>query len=151
MPPARACLLLATLALTACGSGQVKNVFPPRASIQQLMVQPDGSWKLQLRVQNFSNVSETFSRVDAKVEIAGQSAGSVSASPNLRIGPESADVVETILTPSPIAREPLTSISIGGVAYKLTGHITVSDPKGDYDYTFVGTLNPAPGLPGVWR
>ncbi|MBS0457271.1 MAG: LEA type 2 family protein [Proteobacteria bacterium] len=148
---ARTCLLLATLALTACGSGQVKNVFPPRASIQQLTLQPDGHWKLQLRVQNFSNVSATYSRIEAKVSVAGQDAGMVTASTNLRIGPESADVLDAELTPSAAARQAVASLTAGNIAYKLAGRIVASDPKGDYTYTFQGDLSPVPGLPGVLR
>lgn len=151
MHPARTCLLLTTLTLTACGSGQVKNVFPPRASIQQLTIQPDGHWRLQLRVQNFSNVSATYSRIEAKVNIAGNDAGTVVASPNLRIGPESADVVDAEVTPSAASRQALEALKVGNIAYKLAGRIVASDPKGDYTYTFQGELSPVPGLPGVLR
>ncbi|MBS0192870.1 MAG: hypothetical protein JSR34_01315 [Proteobacteria bacterium] len=143
--------LLPALFAGCAGSGQVRNIFPPRASIQQLSIQPDGNWKLQLRVQNFSNVSETFARIDAKVEIAGQLAGNVSAAPNLRIGPESADVVETTLAPSPATRQAVAAPGGGNVAYKLTGTIVTSDPKGEHKYSFEGALSPVPGLSGVLR
>lgn len=154
MPVARRRLVLALLPLLLAGcvgGGQVRNVFPPRASIGQLTVQPDGNWTLQLRMQNYSNVSATFTRIDAKVEIAAQPAGSVSAAPNLRIGPESADVVDTTLAPSPAARAAVAALRSGSIAYKLDGRIVTSDPKGDYKYHFEGQLSPVPGLPGVLR
>jgi hypothetical protein len=45
------------LALTACSGGNPdrKQINPPRASLQQLTVLPNGQWRLVLRLQNFSN------------------------------------------------------------------------------------------------
>lgn len=154
MRAARLCpvLALVPLLLAGCaGGGQVRNVFPPRASIQQLSVQPDGAWRLQLRLQNYSNVSATFASIAATVAIAAQPAGSVRAAPNLRIGPESADVVDTALTPSPAARARIAAMHGGNVPYTLDGHIITSDPRGDYPFHFEGDLSPVPGLPGVLR
>lgn len=150
--PSRLALAVAPLLLAGCiGTGPVRNVFPPRASIGQLTMQADGSWKLQLRLQNFSNVSTTFATVDGKVEIGAQPAGSVSAAPALRIGPESADVVDVTITPAPAARAAVAALHSGSIAYKLEGRIVTSDPKGDYKYHFDGQLSPVPGLSGVLR
>jgi hypothetical protein len=144
--------VLAILALIAGCAGVIhRNVFPPRASIQQVTVQADGNWKIELRVENFSNVSTTVATVNAKIVLAGNDAGTVAASPSLRIGPESADIVETTLKPSPAAAQAITSLHGGSVAYKLGGRIVTSDPSGDYPYTFDGRLSPVPGLPGVLR
>lgn len=156
MRPLRTCLLSAIvsstlLPLSGCGGGMVKNVFPPRASIQQLTIQPDGQWSVQLRLQNYSNVSASFASVDASLTMAGQAAGRVAATPNLRIGPESADVVTTTLTPAPAARDAVAALHGGSLTYHLEGRIVTSDPKGNYDYRFDGTLSPIPGLNGVWR
>jgi len=149
----RFCLTLAVLllALAGCFGGPTRNIFPPRASIQQLTLQADGSWKLQLRLQNYSNVSTTFATVDAKIELAGNTAGSVSAAPAIRIGPESADIVEVGLKPSPAAAQAVASLHGGNVRYKLAGRIVTSDPKGDNEYAFEGVLSPVPGLVGVLR
>jgi len=153
MRPVRTCWALAILmlALAGCVGGPVRNIFPPRASIQQLAVQADGSWKLQLRLQNYSNVSTTFATVDAKIELAGNAAGSVNAAPAIRIGPESADVVETGFKPSAAAAQAIATLHSGNLRYKLAGRIGTSDPKGDYEYTFEGVLSPVPGLVGVLR
>ncbi len=139
------------LVLVGCSSSPVRNIFPPRASIQQVTVQADGSWKLQLRLQNYSNVSTTFATVDAKIELAGTAGGSLSAAPAIRIGPESADIVEVGLKPSPAAAQALAALHTGNIRYKLAGRITTSDPKGDYPYTFESVLSPVPGLNGVLR
>ena len=58
-------VLCATLSLAACGSGPAKRVSAPTASVQELAVQADGSWRLLVRVQNFSNVSMTFDLLEA--------------------------------------------------------------------------------------
>lgn len=145
---------IAVLALaTACSSGPKKRVNPPRASIQQLAVQADGSWQLSVRLQNFSNVSTAFASVGAKLVIGGQDAGQVVLSPGITVGPESADVVLTRLTPALGAKLAVASALSSGqsTAYSLSGTIATSDPKGSYNFSYDSTLNPAPGLNGVLR
>jgi hypothetical protein len=145
---------IAFLALLAgCASGPKKVINPPRASIQELAVQPDGRWKLSLRLQNFSNVSTRFAAVDAKLYIAGEDAGQLQAAPDIGIGPESADVVEATLAPSVGAKVAVASAlaSRRGVTYTLTGSIRATEPKGSWTFTYDSTLDPAPGLPGVMR
>ncbi|MEO7477616.1 MAG: hypothetical protein ABIT64_00095 [Lysobacteraceae bacterium] len=146
-----ALLVVVGLLLTGCFGGERINIFPPRASIQQLTMQADGSWKLQLRLQNFSNVAMTVATTDAKIEIAGNIAGSVSATPNVRIGPESAEPVEANLNPSAAAASAVSVSRAGNLHYKLSGRIVTSDPTGDYPYTFDGELSPVPGLNGIFR
>src|SRR6478735_4431971 len=88
------------LSLAACGEGGVKKqINPPRASIQQLTVMPNGQWKLVVRMQNFSNVPTQFTSVSGSISFGGHAAGAVSAAPNISIGPESADTVEAMMTP----------------------------------------------------
>ena len=147
-------LVIAFLALlAACSSGPKKRINPPRASIQQLAVQADGSWQLSVRLQNFSSVSTAFSSVDAKLVIGGQDAGRVVLQPGISIGPESADVVVARLTPSLGAKLVVASAiaSSQSTAYSLSGTIVTSKPKGEYSFNYDSTLNPAPGLNGVMR
>lgn len=142
-------LLSALLCLSLSGCyGERKNVFPPRASIQELTSKPDGSWSLKLRLQNFSNVSMTFARVDGKLQVGGVDAGSIALATDLRIGPESADVIDAALSAAPAAR-----VKLGGdnVHYVLVGRIVTSDPKRDEPYEFSSQLSPVPGLPNVFR
>lgn len=138
---------------TACSHGPRKVVNPPRASIQQLQVRPDGQWLLTLRLQNFSNVRTAFASLHARVRIGGQEAGAVDVSPLLSIGPESADVVQATLTPQLGAKLVVASALAGSQAapYALDGTIVTTDPKGTYAFNFESTLDPAPGLPGVMR
>ena len=146
-----ALVALVLFCLAGCFGGEKINIFPPRASIQQLTMQADGNWKVQLRLQNFSNVSMTVASVDAKIEIVGHMAGSVSATPNVRIGPESAEPVSTELKPSAAAADAIAGLKRGNVGYKLSGRIVTSDPAGEYPYTFDGQLSAVPGLEGVFR
>ena len=139
--------------VTACSTGPKKRVNPPRASIQQLAVQADGSWQASIRLQNFSSVSTAFSSVDAKLVIGGQDAGRIVLNPGISVGPESADVVVARLVPSLGAKLVVASALSSGqsTAYSLSGKIATSDPKGSYNFSYDSTLNPAPGLSGVMR
>jgi hypothetical protein len=141
------CLVGLCLALAGC-FGEPRNVFPPRASIQELTSKADGSWSLKLRLQNFSNVAMTFAQVDGKLRVGGVDAGSITLAPNLRIGPESADVIDATLTASPAAR---AALAAGNVRYVLAGRIVTSEPKRDDPYEFSSQLSAVPGLPGVFR
>lgn len=137
---------LATLLLSACGGGPVKRISPPTASVQELGIRADGSWHLLIRVQNFSNVSMTFSAIDARLELAGVDVGTISLPIGLDIPGASADVFETTIRPAPGTRP-----AAGEFAYRLHGRIESSEPKGDYKFERSSRLSPVPGLPDTWR
>lgn len=150
-------LLLLALALAACGGGGVKQrVFPPSASIQELAMQPDGSWKLKVRVQNFSNVAMTVDRVEAMLKIGAAQAGKISLAPALSVGPESAEVFDTTLLPLSAAANLVQSATnkrmYGQVAYSLIGTIDSSEPdKRSDEFEFKSQLSTVPGLERVLR
>ena len=151
---ARTVFAIAFLALLGgCASGPKKVINPPKASIQELAVQPDGRWRLTVRLQNFSSVSTTFATLDAKLYVGGQDAGQLQATPAMAIGPESADVVTATLAPALGAKVAVASAlaSKRSVTYTLTGTIKTSEPKGSWTFTHDSNLDPAPGLPGVMR
>jgi len=140
--------------IAACSGGGIrKQINPPRASIQQLTVQADGRWALSMRLQNFSNVPTSFESVTAKLVLADQEAGTITLTPAITVGPDSADVISTTLTPTLGAKLVVASALASGQSarYSLSGKIVTGTPKGNYDFTFESTLNPAPGLPGVMR
>jgi len=153
-----AALLLCALVLplAACGGGRSldkKQINPPRASVQQLTVLANGDWRLVLRLQNFSNRSTKFEGLTASLKFDGQDAGIVVATPNIDVGPQSADTVEAILTPKLEAKLAVASaLSVGqSTRYRIAGTINTTQRDGDYDFEYESTLNPAPGLPGVLR
>ncbi|HMM67583.1 MAG TPA: hypothetical protein PKC03_11645 [Dokdonella sp.] len=137
---------LATLLVSACGSGPVKRISPPTASVQELGVRADGSWRLLVRVQNFSNVSMTFSAINARFEVAGVDVGAVSLQIGLDIPGASAEVFEATLKPAAGQRP-----GPGDFAYRLHGTIESSEPKGEFKFERSSRLSPVPGLPDTWR
>jgi hypothetical protein len=139
--------------LTACVSGPTKRIYPPKASVQELVAGANGQWTLKIRVDNFSTVPMTFSSLDAKLTIAGQEAGAIASQTKLTIGPESGDVLTATLTPATPGKIAVANAlaSRKSVRYVLTGKITSSEPRGDFDFTFESALNPVPGLDGVLR
>jgi hypothetical protein len=150
-------LLLVTLTLAGCGGGGVKQrLFPPSASIQELAMQADGSWKLKVRVQNFSNVSMTVDRVEAALKIGAAQAGKISLAPGLSVGPESAEVFDTTMMPMSAAANLVQAATskrmYGQVAYSLIGSIHSSEPdKRNDEFEFKSQLSTVPGLERVLR
>ncbi|KAF1710319.1 hypothetical protein CSC70_06395 [Pseudoxanthomonas kalamensis DSM 18571] len=148
--------LLLGLALTACSGGPVRRVSPPAVSIQQLTVNADGSWKLDLRLQNYSSIPMRFDSLDLAVSAGGQDAGRLQGSPAISIGPESADVTSLAFTPTSAGRIAVADALAGRrpLGYALAGTLsaTPEDAKSrEFEVDARNTLNPAPGLDGVLR
>jgi hypothetical protein len=151
-------VLLLTLALlAACGSnGPVRRISEPAANIQQLVVRADGSWSIELRLENFSSVPMRFEQVDATLAIAGQPPFGLRASPGLDVGPESADVVTVAVVPPAGAKLAVADALArdARVAYHLGGSVRAAPEKGSargYELDRDNALSPVPGLPGVLR
>jgi len=152
--PVLALLLCSTLA--ACGGGPVKRVSPPAASIQQLTVRADGSWSVDLRVENFSSVPMRFDRVALALSVGGEQAGTLQAQPALTVGPESADIATVALAPASGARIAVADALAGrrALSYELEGSIDATPEDGKaraFEVERSSALNPVPGLPGVLR
>jgi hypothetical protein len=97
-------ILMGCLSLSACSSGPIRRVSEPAANIQQLTVRADGSWSVDVRIDNFSSIPMRFDSVALALTVGGESAGTLQARPALSIGPESADVATIALRPSAPAR-----------------------------------------------
>lgn len=143
--------------LTACGSGgPVRRISEPAASIQQLTVRADGRWDVQLRINNFSSVAMRFTAADLDIAMDNGSVGKIQFSPGIDIGPESADVVTTTVTPLAAGRARVaTALADGrGLDYSLTGTLEAAPEDGNprtYDIKRNSALSPVPGLAGVLR
>lgn len=150
-------LLITAALLAACTSGPVRRVSEPAASIQQLTVEADGSWSVDLRLQNYSSITMRFDRVRLEMQVNGEAAGTLDAVPQLQISQESADVISISLAPSSQARLLLAdALASGrGVSYSLVGSASAAPTdRGsvrDYPIKREGVLSPMPGLPGVLR
>lgn len=149
--------LLAAALLGACASGPPRRVSEPSASVQQLSVRADGSWLVDLRINNYSNVPMRFDRIDLALTFEGQPAAALQASPALPIGPEAADVATIeVASPPPGARLTLADALAGGhrIGYHLEGSIQATpDGSGPRTFRFKRdyALSPVPGLAGVLR
>jgi len=151
-------LVLLALLVGACSrSGPVRRISEPAASLQQLTVALDGSWSLELRLQNFSSIPMRFETVSLALHLGDEDAGRLEAAPALTIGPESADVVTLTMQPPSLARMVIAdALASGrGIQYRLEGTLAASphdrDKPRSYDIRRTSTLNPMPGLPGVLR
>ena len=148
--------LLFSIFLVACNSGPVRRVSEPATSIQQLTVNADGSWSLDLRLQNYSSIPMRFDSADLAITVGDQAAGTLRAAPGISIGPESADVVTLPFKPSAEARMAVADALAGrhSLGYTLKGKLqAVPDEKKSrsFDIDSRNTLNPVPGLDGVLR
>ncbi|KRG63845.1 hypothetical protein ABB26_09575 [Stenotrophomonas humi] len=151
-----ALLALTALTLTACGGGKVKRVSEPAASIQQLTVGNDGNWEVELRLRNYSSMPMRFDSVSLAVKVGDETAGTLSATPSLSIGPESADVIKVRLQPASTARIVVADSLAGGrsLFYELEGTISATPEEKkqrSFEVKSRNSLNQAPGLPGVLR
>lgn len=146
-------LLVLVALLAACAGGPPKRVYPPQASVQELRVQDDGSWRLSLRIRNFSTVPMRFSRLQASFTVGGHDATRFDFDPAVTVGPGSAELVEQVFTPGPAAREAVTRAlaNRSSVAYLLSGRLASSDPRTDDPIEYPSRLDPVPGLEGVLR
>ncbi len=149
-------LFAMSLLLGACASGPPRRVSEPAVNLQQLTVRADGSWSLDLRIDNFSSVPMRFDNVSLALTIGGESAGALHAAPALTIGPAAADVATLVLAPSSSAKIVIAdALARGGsVDYKLEGTLAAAPEKGsvrNYEVERKNTLGAVPGLSGVMR
>jgi hypothetical protein len=144
------------LLLVACASGPSRRVSDPAANIQQLTMRADGSWSLDVRIDNFSNVPMRFDGIRLAMVAGGVPAGTIEGNAGLSIGPESADIATIVLAPSSAAKIVMADALARKVelAYSLDGTIDAGLETGklrSYPIKRSNTLAPVPGLPGVLR
>ncbi len=48
--------------VAGCGGGPVRRITPSAVSIQQLVAQADGQWRVTLRIQNYSTMRDALLR-----------------------------------------------------------------------------------------
>jgi hypothetical protein len=141
--PYLAALAVAFL-VTGCGGGPARRITPSQVSIQQLVADAGGTWRVTLRIQNYSTVAMRYSALHGTLHIAGVDVGAIDLVPDLDIPPNSADVIDATLHAS-------AKLPAGDIDYKIAGTIETSEPKADFKFDRSSRLSPAPGLPGTWR
>ena len=146
----------ALLLLAACSSTP-RRVSPPATAIQQLTVQANGDWLLELRLHNYSSIPMRFDSVRMDISVDEHPAGSVQVAPAISIGPTSADVVPVTLKPEAMARMVVADAlaSRRTLSYRLQGTVTALPEQArkprEFEVDDRSALNPAPGLDGVLR
>ena len=144
------------LLIAGCGSGPVRRISEPAASIQQLTVRADGRWDVQVRLNNYSSVPMRFAATDIQIAFDNGAAATIRAQPGIAIGPESADVFTATVAPLPDGRARIATALADGrsLNYNLGGTVDAGPEDGSprsYRIKLASALTPVPGLPGVLR
>ncbi len=142
----------ALAALSGCG-GPTHPINPPNASIQQLDLLPDGRWKLQIRLENFSDKTVHYTDFKASLRVGGEAAADISINADMDVPGENADTLDTVIKPSDAAAKALaTDVKLpGGASYELKGTITIPAASKDFKFEHKSRLSPVPGIPNQFR
>ena len=136
---------LAFAALAGCfGGGPTKRITPSAVSIQELVAQPGGQWRVTLRIQNYSTIAMQYAALHGTLHIAGADVGTIDIKPGVDIPANSADVIDATLHAT-------AALPAGDIEYRIFGTIDTSEPKETFKFERSSRLSPAPGLPGTWR
>ena len=143
----------ATLALLASCGPPLHPINPPSASIQQIDVLPDGRWKVQIRIENFSDKTQHYTAFKAELRVAGVAAGDITLNPDLDVPGENADIVETFVTPgADVAKAFADDVKQpSGAAYEIKGTITIPAAGKDFKFEHKSRLSAVPGIPNEYR
>lgn len=147
------------IVLAGCSSTPRRSMFPPTLSIQQLHVQPNGHWRMQVRILNNSYGSMEFRELHLTMLINNQPATQIDTRFKLDIPALSADVTEVDMMPSAAARNALAAIagkgSAGSLAYTLKGTASAipehRDSPRDFDVDSHDWLSAVPGIADTYR
>ncbi|WP_199097560.1 hypothetical protein [Dyella sp. ASV21] len=153
-----AVLLVLVAGLVACGPPR-KSVFPPTVSIQEMTTQPNGEWRITLRIQNNSYGSMDFHTIDGTLKVAELVPVRLHTGFDLDIPAFAADVTQITLLPTPEMSAALQAAAVkgsaGSVPYSVSGTANAKpeQEKDARDFAFHGNdwLSPVPGIPNTWR
>jgi hypothetical protein len=106
--------LTTVLLLAACASAPPKRINPPTVSVQRLAMLGSGSFDVELRLQNHSDVTMHFADIDLQLRIAGIDAGRLQATPDIDVTPHNAEIVNLRLAAEKDAAEPLSAAENAG-------------------------------------
>jgi hypothetical protein len=156
-------LVLLVCGLAACGPPR-QSVFPPTISIQQMHVQPDGTWQLTLRIQNNSYTGMNYQSIEGSFQVANGIPVRLHSVFSMDIPSFAGDVLQIDVLPTPPMTQALQAIagkgSAGQIAYDVEGTIHCApnledhpDNKNPRDFPFSHNdyLSPVPGIPNTFR
>jgi hypothetical protein len=144
--------VVALLSLAGCGP-PLHPINPPSASIQQLDILPDGRWKMQIRIENFSDKTQHYTTFKAELRVSGLAAADISLNPDFDVPGENADIVETTITPSADVSRAFAADAKqpNGAPYELKGTITIPAAGKDFKFEHKSRLSPVPGIANEYR
>jgi len=116
-------------------------------------VLPDGKWKLQIRLENFSDKTVHYAAFKAALRLGGEAAADIALNPDMDIPGENADVIETTIAPSTNAAKAFAADikDPAGAAYELKGTINIPAAGKDYKFEHKSRLSPVPGIKDEYR
>ena len=146
-------LIAAALSLLAGCGPPLHPINPPSASIQQVDILADGRWKVQIRIENFSDKTQHYTTFKAELRVSGLAAAELSLNPDLDIPGDNADIVETMVTPSPdLSRAFAADVKQpNGAPYELKGTITIPAAGKDFKFEHKSRLSAVPGIANQYR
>lgn len=159
------CLALLALvaALAACGPART-SVFPPTLSLQQMQVQPNGLWRLTVRIQNNSYGGMDFKSIDGTLQVADGIPVRLHGSFDRDIPAFAGDVTTLDVLPTPAMSSALAAVaakgSAGSLPYTMAGTVHClpdladrPDDKNPRDFPFQhrDALSPVPGIAHTFR
>lgn len=146
-------VLLPLLWLTACG--EIRHVFPPSVSVDQLSTPATGPWSATLRLHNQSyDAAVRFEAVHIKLDINGSAAGQLDKTLELDVAKRDSDVALVEFQPTAAAREALGSSPEAQLHYSISGQVVISDEgehATDFSIEHTAWLSPTPGMPHLYR
>jgi hypothetical protein len=142
----------ALVSLVGCGP-PLHPINPPSASIQQVDILPDGRWKVQIRIENFSDKTQHYTTLNAELRVSGIAAASISMNSDLDVPGYNADIVETLVTPSADLMHAFTLdvAQPSGAPYEFKGTITIPAAGKDFKFEHKSRLSVVPGVPNEYR
>lgn len=145
-------MLCLMLGMAACG-GPVKRVFPPQVSLQEIVLQADGQLNAKFRIQNYSTVPTSYSRITGSLKFGDTESISLDFNPEISVGPGSNEIVLQRLRLNTTVQNAINTAikNRSRLGYKLNGEITSSEPRGRYEIKYESALNAVPGLSGTLR
>jgi len=156
-------LMLLVGVLAACGP-QKQSVFPPTITIQQMRVQPDGTWEVTLRLQNNSYTGMNYQSIEGQLQVAQGIPVRLHAKFNLDVPSFAGDVLPVTVLPTDNMSKALQAIaakgSAGSLAYTIKGIVHCQpnledhpDNKNPRDFSFDHNdyLSPVPGIANTYR
>ncbi len=144
----RLALVFTALSMFAGCGAPTHPINPPNASIQQLDVLPDGRWKLQIRLENFSDKTVHYAALKASLRVGGVAAAELALNPDLDVPGQNADIVETTITASADAQKAFLADvkEASGAPYELKGTINIPAAGKDLKFEHKSRLSPVPGI-----